>query len=47
MELYLDYHMWLPAVRRYRHAVAQLVEALCYKLEGPSSIPVRVIGVFH
>ena len=29
------------------HAVAQLVEALRYKLEGPGSIPDGVVGTFH
>jgi hypothetical protein len=32
------------------HTVAQLVEALCYKLEGhgyPSGIPYGVIGIIH
>jgi hypothetical protein len=29
------------------HTVAQLVEALCYKLEVAGSIPDGVIGIFH
>jgi membrane-associated PAP2 superfamily phosphatase len=29
------------------HAVAQLVEALCYKPEGRGSIPDEVIGSFN
>jgi uncharacterized membrane protein YgaE (UPF0421/DUF939 family) len=29
------------------NAVAQLVEALRYKSEGPGSIPDGVIGIFH
>ena len=29
------------------HGVAQLIEALRYKSEGPGSIPDGVIGLFH
>jgi hypothetical protein len=31
----------------FGYAVAQLVEALDYKLEGQGSIPDGVIGIFH
>jgi hypothetical protein len=33
--------------RNWRHAVAQLVEALRYKPKVAGSIPDGVIGIFH
>jgi hypothetical protein len=37
----------IPTSHYWGYAMAQLVEALRYKLEGLGSIPDGVIGIFH
>jgi hypothetical protein len=43
----LDFITRTNSILLWGHAVAQLVEALCYKPEGRGSIPHEIIGFFQ